>query len=160
MAGDDNSRTNRPMRRGDGMQRAAEGWHLRVIGRTWQQIADELGYANPSNAYRAVMRFAGTVPDPQPNTLRELWRARMERLWTIAQRDAEASRPGALRAGVAVAQRAAQLDGLDAPSRVVVTPEDAELERIVARLLERGGQVDVVEAEVLELEQLPDDATD
>lgn len=143
------------MRRGDGMQRAAEGWHLRVMGRTWQQIADALGYANPSNAHRAVMRFAGTIPDPKPDTLRELWRARMELLWTHAQRDAETGRPGALRAGVAIADRASKLDGLDAPTRVSITPGEIELERIVNDLLRRGGHEEIEEAEVIDMDWTP-----
>lgn len=142
------------MRRGDGMQRAAEGWHLRVIGRTWQQIADELGYANPSNAHRAVMRFAGTIPDPKPDTLREMWRARMERLWTLAHRDAENGRPGALRAGVAIADRASRLDGLDAPTRFELTPADAEIERIVDLIARRAGHEVIQDAEVLELDAI------
>lgn len=163
MAGDDNSSTKRPMRRGDGMQRAAEGWHLRVIGRTWQQIADELGYANPSNAHRAVMRFAGTIPDPKPDTLREMWRARMERLWSLAHRDAEAGRPGALRAGVAIADRASRLDGLDAPTRYEVSPGEVELQRIVDEIVSRSGHDEIQDAEVIDLlpiESSPDDSED
>lgn len=133
------------------MQRAARGWHLRVTGQTWQQIADELGYASQQGAHRAVMRFAGTIPDPRPDDLRAMWRARMEHLWKFAARDAEAGRPGALRAGVAIADRAGKLDGLDAPVRLAVSPDEAHLDELVAILLARGGREVVEEAEVVEL---------
>lgn len=144
------------MRRGEAMQRASQGWHLRVTGRTWQQIADELGYANPSNAHRAVMRFAGTIPDPKPDTLRDLWRARMEHLWSLAARDADAGRPGALRAGVAIADRASKFDGLDAPQRFEVTPSEVELERLIEEFVARSGREVIEDADVLELEVLDD----
>lgn len=133
------------------MQRAARGWHLRVTGQTWQQIADELGYASQQGAHRAVMRFAGTIPDPRPDDLRAMWRARMEHLWRFAARDAEAGRPGALRAGVAIADRAGKLDGLDAPMRLAVSPDEQQLEEMVEILLARSGQQRIEEADVVEL---------
>ena len=157
MAGNDNFPTKRPMRRGEAMQRASQGWHLRVTGRTWQQIADELGYANPSNAHRAVMRFAGTIPDPKPDTLRDLWRARMEHLWNLAARDADAGRPGALRAGVAIADRASKFDGLDAPQRFEITPGEADLERLVDEIVRRSGHEEILEADVIDLDVVRDE---
>ncbi len=134
------------------MQRASEAWHLRVIGRTWQQIADECGYANPSNAHRAVMRFAGTVPDPAPDELRRLWRHRMELLWSLAVRDATKARPGALRAGVAIADRAAKLGGLDVPqAHILVTPTETQYQMLVERILGAGAHTVDTEHDVLEL---------
>lgn len=153
---DDEQKVTRP-RRADAMQRAAQAWHLRVIGRTWEEIAREVGYASPQGAHRAVSRFAVTLPDPKPDELREMWRARMEKLWTFAVRDAEAGRPGALRAGVAIADRAGKLDGLDAPVRFEVTPDEMALQGLVEELLSRGGQVAPIEAEVIDLEVLPAD---
>lgn len=138
--------------RGDAMQRAAQAYHLRIVGRTWTEIAAEVGFANDANAIRAVRRFAGRLPDPSPEETRTVWRDRMEHLWSLAARDAETGRPGALRAGVAIADRAARLDGLDAPTRVHVTPGAAELDEIVARLLRMGGVEEIVEADVIELD--------
>lgn len=140
--------------RGDAMQRAAQAWHLRVLGKTWNEIADTVGFANDANAIRAVRRYVGRLPEPDADQARTVWRERMEHLWGIAARDAEAGRPGAIRAGVAIAQRSAALDGLDAPSRYEITPGEAQLEQLVQQLLQRSGYEDSPEADVLELEVL------
>ncbi|OAN37437.1 hypothetical protein A4X16_16640 [Microbacterium sp. H83] len=141
------------------MQRAAQAWHLRVLGRTWAEIAEAVGFANDANAIRAVRRFVGKLPEPDVDETRTVWRERMEHLWGIAARDAEAGRPGAIRAGVAVAQRASALDGLDAPARYEITPAESQLEQLVQQMLARSGHVQVEEPEVLELEVLAvDDA--
>lgn len=137
------------------MQRAAEAWHLRVLGKTWDEIARTVGYANDANAIRAVRKFAGRLPAPSAEETRTIWRERMEHLWSIAARDAAAGRPGALRAGVAVAQRAAALDGLDEPTRVAVGPDDEFLDQIVSRIAAAAGHEEILEADVLELEVLP-----
>ncbi|HCS61400.1 MAG TPA: hypothetical protein DIW46_08395 [Microbacterium sp.] len=143
--------------RGDAMQRATQAWHLRVLGKTWAEIAQTVGFANDANAIRAVRRYVGRLPEPDAEETRTVWRARMEHLWSAAARDAEVGRPGAIRAGVAVAQRAAALDGLDAPTRYEFTPAEAQLEQLVQQLVARSGHVEVVEAEadVLELDVLP-----
>jgi len=161
---EDNFLTKAPMRRGDAIQKAARGWHLRVIGRTWAQIADEVGYANPANAHRAVSRFAGSAPDPELTMLKKLWRERMEHLYSLAARDAEEARPGALRAGVAIAQRAAALDGLDTLQRVELAVDTSELNAMVHALLVTSSvalEADVFDdAEVVDAELVNDGGDD
>jgi hypothetical protein len=134
-------------------QRVADAWSMRVRGADWATIATATGYANAQNAMRAVRTYAGSLPviDARED-LRSLWRERLEHLWPLAVRDAEAGRPGALRASVAVAQRAAQLDGLDEPQRVHVTPGEEDLDRMVQRLIAMSGQTIVDDAEVIELD--------
>lgn len=134
------------------MQRASRAWHLRVTGMTWEQVAREVGFASPQGAHRAVQRFAGTLPDPKPDELRALWRARMEHLWELAARDAEASRPGALRAGVAIADRASRFDGLDAPTVAQIEVNSPEFDRLFAGIMAHAHADAPVEAEVIELE--------
>ncbi len=141
--------------RGDAMQRAAQAYHLRVMGKTWAEIAADVGFSNDANAIRAVRRFVGKLPEPSADETRTVWRDRMEHLWSLAARDAEQGRPGALRAGVAIADRASRLDGLDAPTRVRFEPGEEELEAIVATLLHKGGHEEILDADVLELEALP-----
>lgn len=152
----DKQKVSRSTQRADAMQRAARAWHLRVTGSTWEQIAAEVGYASAPGAHRAVTRFAGTLPDPKPEELRNLWRARMEQLWVYAQRDAEDSRPGALRAGVAIADRASKLDGLDAPSRVSMEVDGDRLDALVGELLRRSGSEEIVDADVIEIGEIED----
>jgi AraC-like DNA-binding protein len=146
--------------RGDAMQRAAEAWHLRVLGKTWTEIAHQVGYANDANVIRAVRRFVGRLPEPSPEETRTVWRARMEHLWGIAVRDADAGRPGALRAGVAIADRASRFDGLDAPQRVELSPGSEVLDAMVAEMMRRSGRPEIVDAEVIDLEYVPDPAED
>ncbi|MFB8386795.1 hypothetical protein ACFC3F_06605 [Microbacterium sp. NPDC055910] len=141
--------------RGDAMQRAAQAWHLRVLGKTWAEIAEAVGFANDANAIRAVRRFVGRLPEPSADEARTVWRERMEYLWSVAARDAAAGRPGALRAGVAVADRASKLDGLDAPQRFAVTPNEAELNRLVDMLVARSGHEEISDAEVIDLDIVP-----
>lgn len=86
--------------RADHGDRASRAWRLRAAGMQWDEIAETVGYANDSNAIRAVKAFFGTLPTPDRELTRAVWRERHERLWRLALEDAEANRTGALRAAV------------------------------------------------------------
>jgi hypothetical protein len=122
-----------------------------MAGESWAEVAAQLGYANQSNAYRAVRRYFGTVPQPNRDDLRLLWRERHEVLWRIAYADALSRRPGAVRAATALARSAAQLDGLDEATRIAVelAPEE---ERRIATIIEAGmlalGMLPACEADI------------
>lgn len=61
---------------------AALAVELRVAGKTFQQIADELGYSDRTGARRAVNRgIAQLGPSPKAKQLREQELLRLERLW-------------------------------------------------------------------------------
>lgn len=64
-------------RRADIQRRAMD---LRIAGATFQQIADKLGYANKSSAYRAVVRGMTETQRPPADELRMLESMRLERL--------------------------------------------------------------------------------
>jgi hypothetical protein len=98
----------------DAAVRAMKAWTARVTGSTWEE-AEIAGFTNPANALRAVKNYFGSLPDIEREDQRALWRARLEHLWAQALVDVQQQRPGAVRAAVAVGQRSAQLDGLDAP---------------------------------------------
>jgi len=135
------------------MARARQGWDLRVAGYSWDEIAEQLGFANKSNAYRSVHSYLGTVPQFDAERERELWRQRLEWLWRKARRDVDEQRPGALTGGVRIAQAAARLSGLDAPEQVVIhNPTVAEINALVQRLT--VPQPRVIEANVLGLPEL------
>lgn len=138
------------------MQRVADAYGMRVRGAGWAEIARATGYSTPQNAMRAVKSYTGKLPTIEStDQLRSLWRDRLEFLWPLAVRDAEDGRPGAMRAAVAVADRAAKLDGLDSPLRVEISPDEAELEAVVNRIVAMSGEREIVDAEVIELEALP-----
>lgn len=131
--------------------RVNRAWMLRVLGASWDQVAEQVGYSTGSNACRAVREAMGELPQPQRDELRDLWRSRIEVLWRQSLRDVNQQRPGALSAGVRIAERAARLDGLDAPEVHVITPTTRELDEWVAEMLAAGGQgiPDVEEADVI-----------
>lgn len=115
-------------------ERAAE---LRVAGATWSQIAEQTGYSAGTHARRAVVNYLGELPTPDREAARTLLRERVELLWQVAERDAREGKPGALRAAVAVLQRAAQLDGLDQPQQVeFYSPSQDEYSRLLHATLE------------------------
>lgn len=123
-------------RRADALGRAEAAWSARVAGATWAEAAATAGYSCGENAARAVRQTYGTLPELDRSEQRSLWRARLEALWRQALRDALENHPGALTAAVRVAQAAARLDGLDAPTELVVhNPTAQELEAWVARML-------------------------
>ncbi|MBD3941683.1 hypothetical protein IF188_08250 [Microbacterium sp. NEAU-LLC] len=134
------------------MQKIADAYAMRIRGATWDEIARAVGYANPQNAMRAVRRYVGTLPRPEMGELRSMWRDRLEYLWPLATRDVEAGKPGAVRAAVAVAQRAAQLDGLDAPTRFEVTPTEEQYEALVTEVLRARGVEELTEYDILAIE--------
>jgi hypothetical protein len=73
------------------------------------------GFTDEHNALRAVKSAYGELPQSQRSDLRDLWRARLETLWTQVLRDAGEQRPGAITAAVRVATAAVALDGLAEP---------------------------------------------
>ena len=125
---------------------------MRVAGIPWARVAGELGYANPQNAMRAVRELYGTMPEIDTGTARALLRDRAEKVWMQIQVDMREQRPGATRAAIAVLQRMAALDGLDAAAKLeLVTPTDDEMHRVVHELVairrEQLGSLVPVEAD-------------
>lgn len=138
------------------VRKVADAWAMRVRGAGWEEIAQAVGYANPQNAMRAVRNYVGRLPEPSSPELRSLWRERLEYLWPLAARDVEAGKSGAIRSAVAIAQRAAQLDGLDAPQRLEVDATGAQIDALVAEILELKGVKLDREVNILELEEIED----
>lgn len=70
-------------------QRTARAIELRLRNYTLQQIADEVGYSDPSSAFKAIMRgLAAELPEAQRDQLRRLEVAKLNAL-------EEAHRPAA-----------------------------------------------------------------
>lgn len=161
MSEDTHMTPERAVVRADAMQRAERAWCLRISGSTWEEVAASTGFTDPSNCIRAVKAYFGTLPEVPREDARRMWRARHEALWSLTYRDAQDGRAGAVRAGVAVARSAAQLDGLDAPQRVEVTPDAATFEAVVQRMVAhvRGVQ-EVEEVDVVEYAEIDPTAED
>jgi hypothetical protein len=99
-------------------ERADLAWKLRVGGLSWAQVARQAGYSCRQNAMRAVKVRCGTLPQPERQELRDLWRDRLERLWLQSVKDTAEQRTGAVTAAVRVMQAAAMLDGLNQPTQI------------------------------------------
>lgn len=118
--------TPRQMVRADAAQRAQRAWSLRVAGASWSQCAEVVGFKDDTACIRAVRRYFGKLPKLDLEEQRTLWTERHEELWRQSMREMREGKPGAVRAGVAVARSASQLGGLDAPTRLEVYRPDAE----------------------------------
>lgn len=152
--------------RADAAERASTAWRMRVAGHGWDEIAKTLGMKGGAPAaHRAVSRYFGKVPQPDREMLREVARQRTEMLWLrAAEKVEETPSPATIRAAVAVLERASKLDGLDAPSRVEVTPENAEFVAIIEAAARGMGiavpvEADIFDAEYVDAEVVEDESS-
>lgn len=145
-------------------QHDAEAVGLRNSGFTYRQIAAAQGI-NTATAHRRVKRALAAVPSEAVHEMRRIEGERLDDLWKIAWREAtrdhlfvqsgkivrdengeplidHAAKLQAVRTCVALSERRARLEGLDAPVRIrheVITEDvlDAEIARLAAELAER-----------------------
>lgn len=103
------------------IERQARAVELRKSGHTFQQIADELGYAGHQGAYKAVMAALKKTLQEPTDELRSL---ELERLDTMLRSlwpaiiAANAYTPRTVEVALKVMDRRAALLGLDAPKQV------------------------------------------
>lgn len=139
----------------DTAQRDADACRLRSNGATYQEIADQLGYPDRQAARTAVTRALREIVAEPAAELRTLELARLDRMWNVAWRILEdqhvtvsqgrvvhtddgqpVADVGPVLAAIdrllKIQERRARLLGLDAPTRVQVTPDEVEQE--IARL--------------------------
>jgi len=112
--------TSRPARI-HAAERQARALELRKAGATFQQIADQLGYANRAAARNAVMRALQSIIGEPAQELRQLELERLDAmmlgLWPRARKGDEAAVDRVLK----IMERRAKLLGLDTPARTDVT---------------------------------------
>lgn len=145
--------------------------NMRLEGASFVEIADVLEYETPADARRDCERaLAATHPAEDWETLRQVATARAEKLFAnsfaMAKADYLVTSDGTevpnLEKRQWHAQAAADLmnhaaiSGAKAPTKLEVTPGEAEMERLVEKLLTRGGYEVAKEADVLELSVLED----
>ncbi|WP_131827619.1 hypothetical protein [Mycolicibacterium fortuitum] len=58
------------MNRQASQERCRQGWELRRRGRTWQEVADELGFKSRQNALKAVNKWLEKNPPDDLETMR------------------------------------------------------------------------------------------
>ena len=100
--------------------KAQEAVKLRLAGATHKQIANQLGYAGESGAYKAIMRELTTVAAEQtPNTeaLRQISVQRLDQLLFSVWRDAIGGDQGAINTALKLEESRRNLLGIDAPKQ-------------------------------------------
>lgn len=156
------------MNRTDTAARSARAWKLRCAGRTYQEIADQLGYKSRRSAHLAIERYLRSDPDEDVATerrytaggLRIVKAALFESLAEAKSRRDPHAVVAVSRAITDVLDRHARLMGLHIPvaQELSVTVQQntaAVLERAQAELLElEQRRQPIIEAEILDVEEM------
>lgn len=151
-------------------ERSRSAANLKVEGYSYGEIADLLEFDTPADARRAVEGVLAAIHDPgEYDSLRLIAIARAEERLKLSSQMAKADflvtddgdrlpNLDKLRwhqaAGVDL-MNWALITGTKAPTKIELTPGEADLERIVTEIARRSGHEDIVDAEVIELEALP-----
>ena len=134
--------------------RQEQALRLRIDGRTYSEIARELGYANRASAYQLVIDALTDLAAKCPENATELRTLETERLTSVVRdadailngiRPSDSNRLRALEVKIKASESLRKLWGLDAPVKIApTTPDgeeqytglsDAELERELAAAL-------------------------
>jgi len=123
--------------------RHLQALELRKAGATYQAIAEQLGYASPRGAHKAVASaLKATLREPA-DALRELELARLDSALLAIWRRVQSGDDKAIDRLVRIMERRAKLLGLDEPPRTKVTLTlddiDREIARLEAELKAQGG---------------------
>lgn len=156
-------------------QRARSAANLKVEGYSYQDIADLLEFDKAADAKRAVESVLAAIHGPGDyETIRIIAAARAEDALRRSTQMAKANfiqmedgdrvpNTEQLRwhqqAGTDLMNWAV-ITGAKAPTKVEITPGDDDMERLVALMLERSGHEEIVDAEVIDLEYIPNEPVD
>jgi hypothetical protein len=131
----------------DAAEKGRQALELRRDGKTWDAIAEELGYSDRSGAYIAAKRLLDRTEFEsveeyravEADRLDEAHRIQVEALKAVvltAQFDAV---PPAVNALVKISDRRSKLLGLDAPTRVNVAHSGEDFAATAAQLMKEIG---------------------
>jgi hypothetical protein len=115
---------------------------LRHHGATFQQIADQLGYTNPSAARKAFLKALERWGVEDVTDLRAAEVARLDSYLLVVATKVKAGELKAVETALKISERRAKLLGLDQPTKVVITEDLLEAER--DKLRERVATLRVV----------------
>lgn len=156
-------------------ERARSVAKYRVLGYTYQEIADLMGLKDAREAQRIHHSVIAATLDPESiETQRAVVLARAEELFKNSFAMARAAALVATdddgnqvelvnterlrwhQVAAADLMNIATLTGAKAPTKVEFTPGEADLERLVEEIVRRAGHEEIMDADVLELEVIPD----
>lgn len=153
-------------------ERGRAAANLKVEGFTYAEIADMLDFDSPAEARRAVERVLAALHAPEEyETLRMVAAARAEKQFQRSSAMAGADflvdpatgekfpNEDRLRwhqtAGTDLMNWAA-IVGAKMPAKVEITAADDQVERLVNEVLARTGHEEILDAEVIDLDVIPD----
>ncbi|UPK64926.1 hypothetical protein MYP14_06125 [Rhodococcus pyridinivorans] len=131
----------------DAAEKGRQALELRRDGKTWDAIAEELGYSDRSGAYIAAKRLLDRTEFEsveeyraiEADRLDEAHRIQAEALVQLANSRALDAIPPAVNALVKISDRRSKLLGLDAPTRVDVAHSGEDFAATAARLMKEIG---------------------
>lgn len=112
---------------------------LRRAGATWEKIANAVGYANASGAYKAYQRAAERIIRPNLEELRDFELDRLDRLQLAVWEKAKNGDYKAIQTVLSILDRRTRILGLDAPTKIqaeVITYDGDTLNAYTNRLIE------------------------
>jgi hypothetical protein len=116
------------VRRAQAAERQRQAVTLRLSGQTFQAIAEALGYANRSAAYKAVAVALDRWGSQDVAELQALEAARLDSYLAALAPQIERGSVQAIAGAVAISARRSKLLGLDAPTHLTITEEMLEAE--------------------------------
>jgi hypothetical protein len=119
------SRTS-PAKVADAVRRA-KALELRLAGRTFDEIAAELDYADRTTAYRAVERALTGLGRHDAEQLRDLDLARLERLFAAVWPAASAGELDAVDRALKIIERRGRILGYERPSLVHIDTDTTHI---------------------------------
>lgn len=139
--------TDNKVRQPTDRARALRAVELRTAGCSYRSIAEQLGYRDPSGAYRAVSRLLDRREHESVAQLRTVEGKRLDELQAGLWPKAKGGDLGAVREVVRIMERRARLFGADAPLGIAVEGIDADtFAARAAELLKVTGIRPLVEA--------------
>ena len=113
--------------------RRIEAMSLKLAGVSTAQIAERMGI-QPDTVRKLINRTLATAENRAAEEMRELENARLDRAQAAIWSKVLAGDYRAVMVFLQISQRRAQLNGLDAPASVVISPNvRGEMERALAR---------------------------
>lgn len=118
------------IRRLASMEKQRQALELRKLGVDFQTIADKVGWAAPSGAYKAVTQALKKILREPGDIVRKLELERLDQLYLLAISKARRENDvGAIGVAIRIMERRARLLGLDAPMKVAFSFQE-ECEKV------------------------------
>jgi hypothetical protein len=116
----------------DTVERKLKAFELRKAGKTYDEIARELGYSNRGAAQKAVMGTMRKLLSEPAEEVRKMELARLDTmfadLWNARARTNDKGDPTTVDRLLRIMERRAKLLGLDAPTKISPTDPTGERE--------------------------------